>query len=504
MSPGTTEPDATDVFGRDATPEDDFSIIRNGMLRDPEIPWEVKGIVGNLLSHKPGFPITLDLLLSQSSSGKDSTQRALESARKAGYAYRGERVRYPQGTKNKNGKDISGALGPYQWSFTTDPDKIAKLRAKYAAEADEPDYSGNPAQVPTRDNTGKFTTAGFPQQSEPDAGSPHKSSPAQTGVSAGQHKRGNTTGSDSADLRRRGEKTNRKKTSTPPAPQDADAAGSRSAPDRNEGEGKSGGLMSMADALGKPEQAPLEPSREKSGSAQVVPSTADGEFVRGGEIVSQRGYDALEMVDLWSNTLTDPAHIRGRLRNDLIKGVREVLAESPGADDWHIKEALDEYLRNGRSPKYLPMAFREVQRKAARQANGLDMTDRQKLQAEHYRGELDRMSQAGPGSLSAGAAQVRDLRAAYAAASMSNVQADKQRPDWCTTCDPDNRGWLPREVNDKGVEVGPARKCPECTPAPRGIDYGAAKAEARAFYRSKFGEFYGPGDDGVFDGELVD
>lgn len=202
-------------FQPDEIPERDFTIVSNELIRSTELSFRAKGALINMASHREGYPITVELLVSQSKDGKDSVNAAIKELIAAGYVFKGERTRWPQGTKSKSGKDISGAWGPYVYRFTTKAAKAEYWRNQQAKTAGQ-DQCGNAATAPTRDGTGKFTrtAAGTPQQSTA-AGTPQQSassSPATTEETPGGDHCGNTTAVSPQSKKTREEDQNYKKT----------------------------------------------------------------------------------------------------------------------------------------------------------------------------------------------------------------------------------------------------------------------------------------------------
>jgi hypothetical protein len=114
---------------------DHFTVVANSVARDRMLSYAAKGLFLNMASHRAGFTITEEFLARQSTDGVKTVRRLLVELREAGYVYRSpERTRFPAGTRNTAGKDISGALGPYTWFVTDKPDEIAVILAQYRDE----------------------------------------------------------------------------------------------------------------------------------------------------------------------------------------------------------------------------------------------------------------------------------------------------------------------------------------------------------------------------------
>jgi hypothetical protein len=129
----------TDFLGglrRGEMASDHFTIVANALARDKGLSYAAKGLFLNMAGHREGFRITEEFLACQSTDGVKTVRRLLSELRAAGYIYRStERTRYPAGTRNADGKDISGALGPYTWFVTDKPEEIAIILTQYAAES---------------------------------------------------------------------------------------------------------------------------------------------------------------------------------------------------------------------------------------------------------------------------------------------------------------------------------------------------------------------------------
>jgi hypothetical protein len=149
----STSPDQAFLGGlrRGEMASDHFTILSNALLRDGTISYRAKGVFGNMASHREGFTITEEFLASMGTEGISAIRVALQELRAAGYIYRGERMRYPKGTVNRKGKDISGALGAYQWYVTDKPEEIAAILTQYTTEqarqappSDQPETTDQP------------------------------------------------------------------------------------------------------------------------------------------------------------------------------------------------------------------------------------------------------------------------------------------------------------------------------------------------------------------------
>jgi hypothetical protein len=184
---------------------DHFTIVANSVARDRKLSYAAKGLFLNMASHREGFTITEEFLARQSTDGVKSVRRLLIELRAAGYIYRSpERTRYPAGTRNAAGKDISGALGPYTWFVTDKPDEIAVILAQYAAETAGQDKLPVGEVVPTVRTATDSADGGLP------AGSAASVDQGEQGVSARGDLRPRTTGVTGSSKEDHPEKTNEK------------------------------------------------------------------------------------------------------------------------------------------------------------------------------------------------------------------------------------------------------------------------------------------------------
>lgn len=112
---------------RGETAADHFTIVSNLAARDPDLYLADRGLLVDILSHKSGFVITEESLAARCRDGIKTVRACLKRLMERGYLYRGERTRYPRGYRNKDGKDIGGALGPYVYYATDKLDDIAAI-----------------------------------------------------------------------------------------------------------------------------------------------------------------------------------------------------------------------------------------------------------------------------------------------------------------------------------------------------------------------------------------
>jgi len=91
--------------------DDHFTQIPNAWLRDPRISLEAKGLLAQLMSHTPGWKVSIVSLARANGCGKDKVRNALNQLIEAGYIRRSvEKVR-----------NAAGHLTDYDYT-TTDPE----------------------------------------------------------------------------------------------------------------------------------------------------------------------------------------------------------------------------------------------------------------------------------------------------------------------------------------------------------------------------------------------
>lgn len=66
----------------------DFTIIPNAWLRDGSLSLRARGLLGQLLSHTPGWEITVESLMRENPEGRDAIRRAIKELEDAGYLNR--------------------------------------------------------------------------------------------------------------------------------------------------------------------------------------------------------------------------------------------------------------------------------------------------------------------------------------------------------------------------------------------------------------------------------
>lgn len=77
------------TVNRGPLPQDNFSILANGWIRDKRLSWKARGLLLWLASHKPGFQVSLASIQAASVvDGRESARSAIKELEQAGYLVR--------------------------------------------------------------------------------------------------------------------------------------------------------------------------------------------------------------------------------------------------------------------------------------------------------------------------------------------------------------------------------------------------------------------------------
>ena len=96
--------------------DDHYAQIPNAWLRDDRISLEARGLLAQIMSHRPGWNLSLKMIAAQNRIGKDKVRRILGELMDYGYLERSER----------QGKDENGRMTSYDYT-TRDPSPRAGL-----------------------------------------------------------------------------------------------------------------------------------------------------------------------------------------------------------------------------------------------------------------------------------------------------------------------------------------------------------------------------------------
>ena len=76
--------------------DQDFTIIRNAWARDGRMSMRARGLLVQLLSHRPGWEVTIESLVRDNPEGRDAVRSAIHELEEHGYLVREQRR---EGTK---------------------------------------------------------------------------------------------------------------------------------------------------------------------------------------------------------------------------------------------------------------------------------------------------------------------------------------------------------------------------------------------------------------------
>lgn len=107
-----------------------FTQVPNTWLRDRRISLGAKGLIAQLLSHRPGWSITLQTLATQNGCGKDKIRTLIRELEGAGYLHRSDHQRHDE-RGYLAGYDYTTA-DPPSWDYPTkvEPTKVEPTKEK--------------------------------------------------------------------------------------------------------------------------------------------------------------------------------------------------------------------------------------------------------------------------------------------------------------------------------------------------------------------------------------
>jgi hypothetical protein len=111
--------------------DDHFTQIPNDWVRDDRLSLEARGLLAQIMSHRPGWNLSIKSLAARNNIGRDKVKRILDELLKCGYLERSE----------KQGHDERGHLAGFDY-YTRDPEGVTQ--EPYKAEP----YKAEPAKAP--------------------------------------------------------------------------------------------------------------------------------------------------------------------------------------------------------------------------------------------------------------------------------------------------------------------------------------------------------------------
>jgi len=131
--------------------DDHFAQIPNSWLRDSRLTLEARGLLAQIMSHRPGWNLSVRSIAHQNSIGKDKVKRILDELLSYGYLERSE----------KQGKDEQGRMTSYDY-ITRDPEPVAVApRADKPYTADRPTKNTIPKNTNPLEEQAKETVIAF-------------------------------------------------------------------------------------------------------------------------------------------------------------------------------------------------------------------------------------------------------------------------------------------------------------------------------------------------------
>jgi hypothetical protein len=123
--------------------DDHFARIPNDWLRDDRLSLEARGLLAQIMSHKPGWNLSIRSISAQNRIGKEKVRRIIEELMKYEYLERSE----------KQGKDEKGRMTSYDY-ITRDPlPRTAEPRTEKPHTADRPIKKTKPKEEQTKQKT---------------------------------------------------------------------------------------------------------------------------------------------------------------------------------------------------------------------------------------------------------------------------------------------------------------------------------------------------------------
>jgi hypothetical protein len=120
--------------------DDHFARIPNDWLRDDRLSLEARGLLAQIMSHKPGWNLSIRSISAQNRIGKEKVRRIIEELMKYEYLERSE----------KQGKDEKGRMTSYDY-ITRDPlPRTAEPRTEKPHTADRPIKKTKPKEEQTK------------------------------------------------------------------------------------------------------------------------------------------------------------------------------------------------------------------------------------------------------------------------------------------------------------------------------------------------------------------
>jgi hypothetical protein len=128
--------------------DDHFTQIPNDWVRDERLTLEARGLLAQIMSHRPGWNLSIKSLAARNSIGRDKVKRIMDELLKFGYLERSE----------KQGHDERGHLAGYDY-YTRDPQGVTQEPCKAEPDKAEPIKADKPPKktIPKEEHSIKKT-----------------------------------------------------------------------------------------------------------------------------------------------------------------------------------------------------------------------------------------------------------------------------------------------------------------------------------------------------------
>lgn len=127
--------------------DEHYTQIPNAFLRDESVSLEARGLLGQILSHRPGWTMSIKSVAAQNAVGRDKVKRILDELINAGYLERSEQQRH----------DENGYLAGYDYTTRT-PEGVTQKPCKVKPYKAEPyKVSRAPKKTKSKNTNSKNT-----------------------------------------------------------------------------------------------------------------------------------------------------------------------------------------------------------------------------------------------------------------------------------------------------------------------------------------------------------
>lgn len=113
--------------------DDHFTQIPNDWLRDDRLTLEARGLLAQMMSHRPGWNVSINSMAKRNNIGRDKARRIIDELLNVGYLERSEKQQH----------DEKGRLAGYDY-ITRDPQGLTQKPYKAEPHKAEPDKVSSP------------------------------------------------------------------------------------------------------------------------------------------------------------------------------------------------------------------------------------------------------------------------------------------------------------------------------------------------------------------------